>query len=297
MLKHADLALYEAKASGGATFRMYDPIMWSTMQERQEMIFAAHAALRGDFIVPYYQPKIDLGTGTIVGFEALLRCCLPGQPAKGPEFILAALEDSDLAVKISDRVIDRVITDMTLWRAAGLSFGHVAINVACADLRRGDFASRLLAKLDGARIPAEFVQIEITESVLLGGGIDKVERTFRDLTARGVQLALDDFGTGFASLTHLKRFPIGIIKIDRSFVRDLQIDAEDGAIVDALIGLAKALNIQVVAEGIETAAQRDFLRALGCAIGQGFLFGHALPAADIPEVLRRSSRKLLRAAA
>lgn len=297
LLKHADLALYEAKASGGSSFQMYDPVMWSSMLLRQEMLSLAQAALEGDFIRPYYQPKINLKTGAIIGFEALLRCCLPGQPAKGPECLSAAFEDTELGVELSDRMTDAVIADMIAWRAAGLSFGHVAINAASADLRRSDFAERLLAKLDRASVPTKCLQIEITESVLLGRDIKHVERTFRALADQGVRLALDDFGTGFASLTHLKRFPIEIIKIDRSFVRDLQIDAGDGAIVDALIGLGKALQIEVVAEGIETVAQRDFLEALGCTNGQGFLFGHALPAGRIPDLLRNYSRRASRAAA
>ena len=185
-------------------------------------------------------------------------------------------------MKISDRMIDRVIADVAVWRAAGLPFGHVAINAAVAELRRGDFAKRLLTKLSLAGIPPECVQVEVTESVLLGRAIDHIERTFIELAEQGIKLALDDFGTGFASLTHLKRFPIEILKIDRSFIRDLQIDAEDGAIVDALIGLGRALKIEVVAEGIETAAQCDFLRALGCAVGQGYLFGAAIPAIEVP---------------
>ena len=297
MLKHADLALYEAKASGGGLARVYDPIMWASMQMRQEMLRTAEAALEGNFIFPYYQAKVNLQTGEIVGFEALLRCCIPGQPAKGPECLMAALEDADLAVALSDRIIDRVIADVIAWRAEGIAFGHVAINAAAVDIRRGDFASRLLTKLDTAGVPTECIQVEITESVLLGQGLDHVERTFRDLARRGIQLALDDFGTGFASLTHLKKFPIQIIKIDQSFVRELQVDTDDGAIVDALIGLGKALKIQVVAEGIETTSQRDFLSALDCAIGQGFLFGHALPAADIADLLLSSFQRKLCAAA
>ena len=285
MLKHADLALYEAKSSGGGAYRMYDPAMWSTMLMRQEMLSVAAAALDGDYIRPYYQPKVDLITGMTVGFEALLRCCLPGQVAKGPECLAAAFEDCNLGVKISDRMIDRVIADVAVWRAAGLPFGHVAINAAVAELRRGDFAKRLLAKLSLAGIPPECVQVEVTESVLLGRAIDHIERTFIELAEQGIKLALDDFGTGFASLTHLKRFPIEILKIDRSFIRDLQIDAEDGAIVDALIGLGRALKIEVVAEGIETAAQCDFLRALGCAVGQGYLFGAAIPAIEVPAMV------------
>jgi EAL domain-containing protein (putative c-di-GMP-specific phosphodiesterase class I) len=288
ILKHADLALYEAKASGRAAYRLYNPAMWSTMIRRREMLSVAASALEGDFIEPYYQPKVDLRTNKIVGFEALMRCCLPGEQAKGPESFAAAFEDSTLALKLSDRLIEGVIQDISSWRAAGLSFGHVAINAALAELRRGNFADRLLAGLEQAGIPPHWIQVEVTESVLLGREIEHVERTFAELTKSGVKLALDDFGTGFASLTHLKRFPIEIIKIDRSFVRDLQIDAEDGAIVDALISLGRALKIEVVAEGIETMAQRDFLSALGCAMGQGYLFGSAIPARDIPALLGNS---------
>jgi EAL domain-containing protein (putative c-di-GMP-specific phosphodiesterase class I) len=208
-----------------------------------------------------------------------------GERVLGTDNLAAAFEDSTLAIMLSDRMVEGVIKNIVAWRAAGLPFGHVAINAALAELRRGDFADRLLARLDQAGIPSECIQVEVTESVLLGRGIDHVERTFRELADKGIRLALDDFGTGFASLTHLKRFPIEIIKIDRSFVRDLQIDAGDGAIVDALIGLGRALNIEVVAEGIETRAQRDFLAALGCSVGQGYLFGAALPAAEIPALL------------
>ena len=292
VLKHADLALYEAKASGRGGYRLYKPEMWSNMLARGEMLTFASVALKADFVEPYYQPKIDLASGEIVGFEALLRCCMPDDEPRGPGHIAAAFDDAGLALALSDRMVDGVIRDIGEWRSAGLSFGHVAINAALAELHRGDFAQRLLGKLSSAAIPPECIQVEVTESVLLGRGIDHVEQTFNQLAEAGVRLALDDFGTGFASLTHLKRFPITIIKIDRSFVRDLQVDAGDGAIVDALIRLGRALGIEVVAEGIETAAQRDFLAALGCRVGQGFLFGSAAPAEDIVDLLgqKRASR-------
>ena len=297
VLKHADLALYEAKTSGRGVFRLYDPAMWSSMHARRDMLSLAEEALEGSFIKPFYQPKVDLRTGEVVGFEALMRCCLPDGRVRGPDTIAAAFEESSLAAKLSDRMIDGVINDILTWQAAGLPFGHVAINAAAAELRRGDFADRLLTKLDHAGIPPEFIQIEVTESVLLGRGVAHVERTFNQLAERGIILALDDFGTGFASLTHLKQFPMKIIKIDRSFVRELQIDEGNGAIVDALVGLGKALGIEVVAEGIETDAQRDFLCALGCAIGQGYLFGAAVPAARVPDLLRRSTKRQVRVAA
>ncbi len=289
LLKHADLALYQAKASGRGAFRLYNPTMWSSMQLRGEMLSLAAAALEGDFIKPFYQPKIDLKTGAIVGFEALLRCCLPGREPEAAGRIAAAFEDSTLAVKLSDRMVDAVIRDIQDWRAAGLDFGHVAINAALAELRRGDFADRLLGKLRDAGIAPGYIQVEVTESVLLGQAIEHIERTFHELTQAGIKLALDDFGTGFASLTHLKRFPIDIIKIDQSFIRDLQIDAEDEAIVDAVVGLGRALKIQVVAEGIETTMHRDFLAALGCTIGQGYLFGSAVSADDIVELLLKTA--------
>ena len=290
VLKHADLALYEAKASGRGGFRLYRPEMWEAMLERGRMLEIAASALNSDLITPFYQPKVDLRSGAVIVFEALLRCFSRDGKPQGPDIMAAAFEDSGLALRLSDRMVDGVVRDIARWRAAGLDFGHVAINAALAELRRGDFASRLLAKLGREGIPPETIQVEVTESVLLGRGIDQVEQTFNELAQAGIRLALDDFGTGFASLTHLKRFPIEIIKIDRSFVRDLQIDEEDGAIVDALIGLGRALKIEVVAEGIETSEQRDFLAALGCRIGQGYLFGSALPADRVGDLLATASK-------
>jgi EAL domain-containing protein (putative c-di-GMP-specific phosphodiesterase class I) len=183
---------------------------------------------------------------------------------------------------------DRVLADVGDWLKAGVEFGHVAINSAAAEFRRGDFAERLLERMDAASIPHRCIQLEVTETVFLGRGAEYVERALQTLSAAGVAIALDDFGTGFASLSHLKQFPVHIIKIDRSFVRDLQLDGGDGAIVDAVISLGKSLRIDVVAEGIETAAQHDTLLALGCRYGQGFLYGKAEPAQAIDAMLDRA---------
>lgn len=285
LLKHADLALYESKATGKGVCRIYHPKMWNSLIGRREMMAAANDALAGDNIRPFYQPKVSLEDGHILGFEALLRICpRDGEPI-GPDVMAAAFEDSALASAISDKMIEQVLEDIVRWRRAGVAFGHVAINASAAELRRGDYAERLLARLDLMAIDPALIQVEVTESVLLGRGAEHVERTFRTLANRGIRLALDDFGTGFASLSHLKQFPVAIIKIDRTFIRDLQIDAGDGAIVDALIGLGQALKIDVVAEGIETRAQRDFLWALGCRLGQGYLFSEAVPGANVPALI------------
>ena len=296
ILKQADLALYEAKASGQGMYRLYEPSMWSNVLNRQQMLANARESLEKDYIRPFYQPKVDLKSGRIVGFEALLRCCRGSRRPLGPEHIEAALDDGTLAVELGQRMIDQIIADIVRWRSAGVQFGHVAINAAAAELRRGNYASRLLAKLRDAGVPPECIQVEVTEGVLLGRGLDHVESAFRDLQQAGIKLALDDFGTGFASLSHLKQFPVEIIKIDRTFISDLQIDPEDGAIVDALVGLANALNIHVVAEGVETSAQRDFLEALGCTTGQGYLFARAGPADQVPQLLRKQIKATRRAA-
>jgi EAL domain-containing protein (putative c-di-GMP-specific phosphodiesterase class I) len=215
----------------------------------------------------------------------LLRLCMPGGDVRGPEHIDAAFESGALAVEISTRMIELVLDDIGEWRRAGVPFGHVAINAGTPEVRSRAFGTRLIEMLKQKKVPSDCIQVEVTEGVLLGRGADHVERTFKLLADAGVKLALDDFGTGFASLTHLKQFPIDIIKIDRRFVRDLQTDPEDEAIVQAILGLASALQIQVVAEGVELPFQRDFLAALGCQYGQGYLFGRAVPGSEVPGLL------------
>ena len=287
LLKAADLALYVAKSAGRGTMKLFENGMRAERQRRNSMISLAKRALAEDLIVPHYQPKVELASGRIAGFEALLRWRHPRHGLQLPESIKAAFEDPNLAAEISDRMIDRVLADVRDWLSAGVEFGHVAINSAAAEFRRGNFAERLLERMDGAGIPRRCIQLEVTETVFLGRGAEYVERALQTLSAAGVAIALDDFGTGFASLSHLKQFPVHIIKIDRSFVRDLQIDGGDGAIVDAVISLGKSLTIDVVAEGIETQAQHDTLLALGCRYGQGFLYGKAEPAEVTRALLAR----------
>ena len=278
LLKHSDLALYAAKASGRGTLRVFEPGMRADMQRRHSMMAVAREALSASLIVPHYQPKVELSSGRTSGFEALLRWRHPRHGIQLPDTIKAAFEDLTLAAEISDRMIDLVLADVRDWLDQGLDFQHVAINAAAAEFRRGDFAERLLERLEKASIPSRCIQLEVTETVFLGRGAEYVERALRTLSRNGVSIALDDFGTGFASLSHLKQFPVHIIKIDRSFIRDLQLDTGDGAIVDAVINLGKSLQIEVVAEGIETLAQHKTLLGLGCKYGQGFLYGKAEPA-------------------
>ncbi|MFN3946214.1 MAG: putative bifunctional diguanylate cyclase/phosphodiesterase [Allosphingosinicella sp.] len=289
LLKNADVALYVAKSSGRRNLKIFNAAMRSELEDRNAMIGRARGALADDLILPFYQPKVELGTGRVSGFEALLRWRDPRLGLQTPDTIMAAFEDLSLAAEISDRIVGRMIADMQSWMERGWDFGHVAFNAAAAELRAADFAERLLDRLCQARIPTACVQMEVTETVFLGRGAEYVERSLRLLSANGVRIALDDFGTGYASLTHLKEFPVDLLKIDRSFVKDLQSDADAGAIVDAVIGLGKSLRIDVVAEGIETRAQHDTLLALGCRYGQGFLYSPAVAADEIGETFLRAA--------
>jgi EAL domain-containing protein (putative c-di-GMP-specific phosphodiesterase class I) len=269
---------------------MFDGGMRSEMQNRMSMLGMARQALREDLIVPFYQPKIDLGSGEVSGFEALLRWRHCSRGIQTPDSIAAAFEDLTTAAAISDRMIDKVIADMRLWLDQGLAFGHVAINSAAAEFRKGDFAERLLERLHQARIPTKRLQLEVTETVFLGRGADYVERALKTLSQAGVQIALDDFGTGYASLSHLKQFPVDVLKIDRSFVSELGHNADAAAIIHAVVNLGHSLNIEVVAEGIETADQAQRLTEKGCQYGQGHLFSPAVQAADVPSILTRFAR-------
>jgi diguanylate cyclase (GGDEF)-like protein len=290
LLKHADIALYVAKANWRGNLRIFDGGMRSEMQSRMSMLGIARQALRDDVIIPYYQPKIDLRTGEVAGFEALLRWRHATRGIQTPDSIAAAFEDLTTAAAISDRMVEKVIVDMRRWLDQGLAFGHVAINSAAAEFRKGDFAERLLERLHDAGIPAERLQLEVTETVFLGRGADYVERALKTLSKAGVQIALDDFGRGYASLSHLKQFPVDVLKIDRSFVADLGVDPDAAAIIRAVVNLGHSLDIEVVGEGIETVDQAQRLTNKGCHYGQGHLYSRAVGAEDVPEVVARFSR-------
>jgi diguanylate cyclase (GGDEF)-like protein/PAS domain S-box-containing protein len=281
LLKRSDLALYAAKKAGRGIMRTYEDAMEEELHRRRAMLALGRRVLDEGLVLPFYQPKVDLRSGKVAGYEALLRWIDPVSGVQPPSTIAACFEDMTLAAAISERMIDSVLADMRIWLRSGVDFGHVAINASAAEFRNGAFAQRLLERLDRAGIGPERLQIEVTETVFLGRGAGHVESALWTLADAGIRVALDDFGTGYASLSNLKKFPVHALKIDRSFVRDLQIDPEDGAIVDAVIGLGRSLNLEVIAEGIETRAQRDFVSALGCTTGQGYLYGRAVPASEV----------------
>ncbi|MCZ8548757.1 EAL domain-containing protein, partial [Mesorhizobium qingshengii] len=191
-----------------------------------------------------------------------------------PSSIGAAFDDVELSVLITDRMLDRVLSDVAGWKRDGREVGRIAINAATADFRRGDLAERILEKVTRLGLTASVLELEVTESVLVGQMAGRVGQTLTKLRDAGVTIALDDFGTGYASLTHLQQFPVDVLKIDRSFIDKVSTDTMgSSAVVDALLQMAKAMGITSVAEGIETIAQAEYLVTRGCDLGQGYLFG------------------------
>jgi diguanylate cyclase (GGDEF)-like protein/PAS domain S-box-containing protein len=283
--KSADLALYAAKSEGMGRLSYFRHDFRDAAAQRTQMLQNARQALKGDRIVPFYQPKVCLRTGACVGFEALLRWH-DTQGLQAPAGISAAFDDPGLSVQLTDRMLDRVVADMVRWHDRGIPFHSIAVNGSAGDFMRGDFAERILERLLKAELPPSVIELEVTETVFLGQLAETVSAALTMLSSQGVQISLDDFGTGYASLTHLKQFPVDSIKIDRSFVSMLgAAETEDDAIVGAVIDLAGNLDIRTVAEGIETSAQLAHLVVKGCDVGQGYLFGRPMAGAQVAEVI------------
>jgi diguanylate cyclase (GGDEF)-like protein/PAS domain S-box-containing protein len=286
LLKNADTALYVAKSSGRGQMVLFRPEMRRAALQRSTMVQTAREALEGRRMKPFYQPQVELISGKLIGFEALLRWWKPGGRMQAPGGIAPAFDDLELAPAIGDYMMDRISADVRGWLEAGLQFGRVAINASAAEFRMPDFAERMLERLARAGVPAACIELEVTESVFLGRDGSEVGRVLAILCAAGIRIALDDFGTGYASLSHLQQFPVDTIKIDRSFLNGLEEEGDNAAIVRALISLGSSLGIKVVAEGIERPAQAEYLRRHGCDIGQGYLLGRPLPGARLPKLIR-----------
>ena len=290
LVKHADIALYHAKNSGRGRATLFGPELLESWEREAAMLDRARHILAHEQPTPWYQPKIALDSGAIVGFEALFRCPTAGGTVIMPGEIASAFEHPELGPIITMVMIDGIIADCLRWRAAGLTVGSIAFNGSGADLNDDGFADRLLERLARAGLPPSTVELEVTESVFLGRNADRVGRALSRLSEAGVRIALDDLGTGYASLSHLKQFPIDIIKIDQSFVRDLETDPDDAAIVRTVLNLAFSLGIRTVAEGVENSRQVDYLRAGGCHYGQGYHFSPAIPANDVIRLLTSAAQ-------
>jgi diguanylate cyclase (GGDEF)-like protein/PAS domain S-box-containing protein len=285
LFNNADIALYALKDSGRGGTRMFHPQMRQHAQLVSSQLTLARNAITEQSIEPHYQQKVDLRTGRITGFEALLRWHHARRGIQNPGSVAECFKDFELASRIGDLMQRQVFQDVRRWLDRDLPIGMVAINAAPVEFLRDDFAERFLARMEDSGVPPHLFELEITEHVFLVRGSDYVGRALKMLSSAGVRIALDDFGTGYSSLSHLRDYPVDVVKIDRSFIDRLSLDQEVRAIVRAVIDLTKSLSIEVVAEGIETVAQLTILKDFGCRMGQGYLFGRAVPAEQIPALI------------
>ncbi|WP_245435741.1 sensor domain-containing protein [Microvirga calopogonii] len=287
LLKDADIALYRAKAQGRNCAVVYTPELRAAVEQRLSLGHDVREALSKGQIVPFYQPKVCLSTGRLIGFEALARWQHPSKGILTPASFGAIFDEAEPAMEVGRHLMSRVATDIRVWLDAGLDPGRVAVNLSAAEFSQPDLADYILGLLAEKDIPIKNFEVEVTETVLLGRRSDVAAAILGQLHQQGVLIALDDFGTGYASLTHLKLFPVDHVKIDRSFVTNLEQDAGDKAIVAAVVGLGRGLNLQVTAEGVETEGQAQRLRELGCHNAQGYLYAKPMSAVHVPPFLSK----------
>lgn len=284
----ADLALAQAKAAGGGCARGFNTTLARAHDQERAMIERARAALADKTMVPHYQPKVNLETGRLIGFEALLRIEHPGGHVDIPASVAAAFEDRDLSVAITDRMLECIMSDILTTAYRGIDIGHVAINTTSFDFSCRNFARQLLSRLAANGIAPAMIEVEVTESVALGRGRDHVHHALTALAEAGVRISLDDFGTGHASLTNVKQLPISALKIDRGFTRGLG-EVADDSIVQAMATLCTRMGLSIVAEGVETARQIEILRQFGVMYGQGLYFSPAIPSASLGDLVKISA--------
>jgi diguanylate cyclase (GGDEF)-like protein/PAS domain S-box-containing protein len=278
MLKHADLAMYRAKGDGGNAYQFYAPSM--TLQARQHMHLEQELrqALKHNAFELYYQPIIRLASGRLSGAEALLRWHRPGGEVVTPAHFLGVAEDTGLIKRIGEWALYTACREAQGWYEMGLPESlRVAVNLSSRQFKVRNYERIVARILREIGLPADLLTLEITESLMMDR-TEKATAGLRTLRDMGIHLTVDDFGTGYSSLSYLRRFPVDGLKIDRSFIRDLKDDAEDAALVKAIITMAHTLTLEVIAEGVETPAQLTFLRAQSCDLAQGFYLSKPLPA-------------------
>ncbi len=278
LIQYADAALHQAKAEGRNSSCFYASALTAAVSERMEMEMGLRRALERGELRIHYQPLVSLQGGR-VGAEALLRWQPPGEALVRPDRFIPLAEETGLIVPIGGWVLREACRQARAWLDAGLDFGSLAVNLSVRQFRSRDLVSMVAEVLRETALPAARLELEITESALMDE-VEQAVETLHQLHALGVTLAVDDFGTGYSSLAYLKRFPIGKLKVDQSFVRGIAVDDSDRAIVAATIAMARGLGFSTTAEGVESEAQLEILRTLGCDAYQGFLFSRPLEAVE-----------------
>ncbi|HTP97348.1 MAG TPA: EAL domain-containing protein [Burkholderiales bacterium] len=289
LLRNAHAAMRHAKDQGRNNFQFYSGSLHASAREKLSLENDLRRALERDEFVVYYQPQIDVQTGTLVGVEALVRWQHPERGLVPPLRFIPLAEETGLIVPIGECVLRKACRQNKAWQAAGFAPIRVAVNMASANFRQPYLAETVDAALAESALDARYLELEMTESALMQD-LDSTLAVLNRLKQMGVALSIDDFGTGYSSLSYLKRFPIDCLKIDQSFVRDIPADADDAALVEAIIAMARSLKLGVVAEGVETAEQAAFLAERECDYMQGYLYSKPVAAEDITRMLQNNVR-------
>ena len=290
LMKSADTALNDLKSGGRGGILMFNNAMLLAAQAAALQLECARQILRLDSITPYFQPKVSMTDDQVVGFEALLRWQDEQGQLQLPATVCAAFSDYELASRIGEVMRTKVLEQLCLWREQGLPMLPVSLNASPVEFMRDDYAERLLAHLERLNLPTGLIEVEVTEHMLGERGSDYVKRALSLLKHQGVRIALDDFGTGQSSLAHLRDYPVDCVKIDKDFVQRIEHEPTIRAIIQAVGHLGPSLHLDLVAEGVETEAQRHMLQDCGYQIGQGFLFGEAMSAEQVKACLRQLPR-------
>ena len=291
LMKKADLAMYRAKDMGRNTFQFFQPEMNANASARMNLERRLRRALRdGEFLL-HYQPQVDIASGRIVGMEALVRWLDPEVGLVSPASFIPVAEESGLIGPLSEWVLYEACRQNMTWQDEGLPPARVSVNLSARQFEQRDIAVLVKQVLAQTGLEPKYLELELTESTIMRNAEDAVTM-LTELHALGIGLAIDDFGTGYSSLSYLKRFPVDRLKIDRSFVSDIGASSDDEAITSAIIALAHSLKLQVIAEGVETSAQLDFLRERACDEMQGFYFAKPMPQEAVPALLRQGAAVL-----
>jgi diguanylate cyclase (GGDEF)-like protein/PAS domain S-box-containing protein len=286
LLQHAETALMAAKTQGEHGYRFFTPSMNERARAHRRLETGLRQALSRNELKLHYQPKVDAHSKRIVGAEALLRWQLSGRDYSRPDEFIPVAEDSGLILPIGTWVLRQACRQARMWQQAGHEI-PISVNVSPLQFQHVEFYSWLDDLLEESGLDASLLELELTERMVMSGG-EATTKLMRRIKQRGVRLSLDDFGTGYCSLSYLKHFPIDALKIDRMFVRDVTSDHDTATITSAIIAMARSLNKEVIAEGVETHEQGSFLRHAGCSQLQGFLYGVPMPAADLQKLLAKT---------
>lgn len=285
LLQNADAAMYRAKEQGRNNYQFYTTTLNAQSSQRLVLENSLHSALERQEFVIYYQPQVNVDTGQIIQVEALLRWQHPKLGLVSPQTFIPLAEETGLIVPIGEWVLRQACRQWQHWHQIGLPDMRVAVNLSARQLQHPDLVATVTTLLQESQLPPSILELEITETAAMRD-VDATIETLQALRSLGVRISMDDFGTGYSSLSYLKKFPLHGLKIDRAFIQEVAHNEADRAMVTAIIAMAQGLRLNVVAEGVETLAQLEGLRAMGCTDMQGFLFSQPLPAAQVDAYLQ-----------